>query len=229
MGFFENLAKNLAGKLLCNQLGPIGQLIDGATTVQDLYSVFCEGVEQYKDRKKIREVYERVKSSRGLLLLFHRVQQQPGGKDLIKAVEATVGAAQVELDLKAEWENLYSQYGSDCFDGGSDQAIAFFTQSIRQNPHQSDAFEYRAIAYVQRGQLELAFSDYQSAMQLSPNQARHYSGCATIFMKAGDYPRALACYAEGATTGSTRLCSLLQSWHSSKESGALGQCACGLW
>ena len=40
VGFFENLAKNLAVKLLCSQLGPIDQIIEGATTVQELYLDF---------------------------------------------------------------------------------------------------------------------------------------------------------------------------------------------
>src|SRR6266849_1865459 len=196
MGFFENLAKNLAVNVLCSPLGPMGQLIRGVTILDELYSAISEGVEQYGERKKITEVYQQMKSSRRLLLLYYHVQQQPDGNDLINAVEATIGATEVQLDLKAEWEDLYFRDGGDCFNGGYDQAVAFFTQAIRENPRQADAFEYRAIAYAQKGQLGLALADYQSAMRLSPNQARHHSGCATIFLTAGDYRRALACYAE---------------------------------
>lgn len=56
------------------------------------------------------------------------------------------------------------------------------------------AHNNRGVAYRLKGQHDLAFSDYNEAIQLNPNSANYYNNLGVIYRIKHDYDRALANY-----------------------------------
>lgn len=73
-----------------------------------------------------------------------------------------------------------------------DQAIADYSEAIRNNPNYGRAWSSRGMAYRSNGDLNRAMQDFDEGIRLDPNYlaahwARHYA-----YLTAGDYDRAIA-------------------------------------
>ena len=72
-----------------------------------------------------------------------------------------------------------------------DRAIADFTEAIRLDPHDADAYVNRAGVYSQKGDLQRAIADYDKAIQIDPNNVEAYSFRGMIHSQNGKYDQAL--------------------------------------
>jgi tetratricopeptide (TPR) repeat protein len=83
--------------------------------------------------------------------------------------------------------------GEKYYEGGNfDQAIVEFTKTIELNPNYIDAYQYRAIAYVQLREYDLALADLDKAISLNPDDAYLFHVRGVFYKEIGDFDRALA-------------------------------------
>ena len=67
------------------------------------------------------------------------------------------------IDQIRSW--IYTSSGDDNFQGGQyEQAVAQYTEAIAVNPQEVSAYVYRALAYEQLGQIDLAHADLMTAI-----------------------------------------------------------------
>ena len=55
--------------------------------------------------------------------------------------------------------------------GDYDSAIADYTQAIRLNPNDADAYYNRGNVYVKKGDFVKARADFEAALRIDPNDA----------------------------------------------------------
>jgi len=53
--------------------------------------------------------------------------------------------------------------------------IAAYTEAIRLEPNNADAYFGRAVSHEERNELDLAVADYDQAIRLNPNYASAYN------------------------------------------------------
>jgi tetratricopeptide (TPR) repeat protein len=75
-----------------------------------------------------------------------------------------------------------------------DRAIADFTQAIRLDPNNANAYRERGNAYSDKGDYDRAIADYNQALRLDPNLAAAYNTRGFAYYMKGDYDRAIADY-----------------------------------
>ena len=80
--------------------------------------------------------------------------------------------------------------------GESDAAIAAFTEKIRHDPKDADAFFGRGVAYEKKGEADKAIADYTEAIRLDPKLGNAYSNRGVVYEGKGDMEKALADYTE---------------------------------
>jgi tetratricopeptide (TPR) repeat protein len=74
-----------------------------------------------------------------------------------------------------------------------DQEIAQYTEAIRRNPNDVEAYFYRGNAYLhKKGNLDKAIADYSQAIRLKPDLADAYSNRGDAYYEKGDYDKAIA-------------------------------------
>ena len=85
------------------------------------------------------------------------------------------------------------QKGKASFDKGDyDAAIAAFSELIRLDPKNAEAYFYRAGAFSGKGEYDKAIADCSEAIRLKPGYANAYSGRAFAFTMKGDQHEAIA-------------------------------------
>lgn len=77
-----------------------------------------------------------------------------------------------------------------------DDAIDHFTRQIRAQPKEAGWYQLRAMAWEEKGDLEMALADISDAVRLRPSDGWLYNSRANIYNDKGDYQRALADYNE---------------------------------
>jgi tetratricopeptide (TPR) repeat protein len=75
-----------------------------------------------------------------------------------------------------------------------DQAIADFTQALRLDPDNANAYNERGSAYAAKGDYDQALADYNQAIRLDPNDTHAYNNRGLAYAKKKDYDRAIADY-----------------------------------
>jgi tetratricopeptide (TPR) repeat protein len=107
---------------------------------------------------------------------------------------STPSATGVSASNKKEADELYKK-GEESFKKMDyDQAITEFTEAIRLDPNNDNAYYYRAFAYGQKGDYDHAIADYDKAIQIDPKHWGWYSARGNMYATIEEYDRALADY-----------------------------------
>ena len=97
----------------------------------------------------------------------------------------------------ADATNEALQKGKASSDKGDyDAAIAAFSELIRLDPKNAEAYFYRGWTYECKGDHDKAIADCSEAIRLKPGYADAYSGRAFAFTMKGDRHEAIADYSE---------------------------------
>jgi tetratricopeptide (TPR) repeat protein len=78
-----------------------------------------------------------------------------------------------------------------CNDGKFDQAIATFTQGLKQKPNDPNLLFLRGKAYTAKGQYGPALADLNQAIQLKPSFGQAYFGRAMVHVYQENFDEAL--------------------------------------
>ena len=103
---------------------------------------------------------------------------------------------QAEAEARARSSSLVSQGKTDSNNGDYDRAIAAFSEAIRLDPKNVNAFGNRGIAYAKKGNNDRAIADYNDVIRLSPNYANAFLNRGIAYGKKGDNDRAIADFME---------------------------------
>jgi tetratricopeptide (TPR) repeat protein len=74
--------------------------------------------------------------------------------------------------------------------GDHDQAIADFTEAIRLDPKNADAYYSRALSYDLKSDHDQAIADFTEAIRLHPNNAKFYAFRAKAYRALGEEVKA---------------------------------------
>jgi tetratricopeptide (TPR) repeat protein len=77
-----------------------------------------------------------------------------------------------------------------------DKAIDDFTQAIKLDPHSSQAYRERGVAYSDSGDHNRGLTDLNQAILLDPNYAMAYNNRGNIYRRLGNYELAITNYNE---------------------------------
>lgn len=77
-----------------------------------------------------------------------------------------------------------------------DQALAYWTEQIRQHPESARAHEGRGIVRSERGELEDALADLTEAIRIDPRQASLWNNRGSVWDQKGEYENAIRDYSE---------------------------------
>jgi len=77
------------------------------------------------------------------------------------------------------------------------EAVAAYTEVIRQAPEQPEAYHRRGACYYNLGELDKALADFNRALELAPNNAEAYKHRALVLLRQGQYDKGLADAEEG--------------------------------
>ncbi|GHV51225.1 hypothetical protein AGMMS49579_06140 [Spirochaetia bacterium] len=75
-----------------------------------------------------------------------------------------------------------------------DQAIADYTQAIRLDPNNENAYYDRGRAYAAKSDYDRAISDYNQAIRIDPNDAYNYNARGNAYLNQKNYDMAIADY-----------------------------------
>ncbi len=76
--------------------------------------------------------------------------------------------------------------------GDFEGAIAEFTEALKINPNNVDAYYNQAVVYSQLGNFELAIANFSQALKFDPNFVQAYVNRGSIYLQLGNNERAMA-------------------------------------
>ena len=82
-----------------------------------------------------------------------------------------------------------------------DKAIADYTEAIRLNPKDADAYYNRGLAYWNKGKFDKAIAEYTEAIRLNPKLAEAYYSRGFAYRNNGDLAKAEADFAKAKELG----------------------------
>lgn len=98
-------------------------------------------------------------------------------------------------------QNFEAQGIEQCNNGKFDQAIATFTQGLKQKPNDATLHYLRGKAYTATGQYGPALEDFHAAIQHKPDYGQAYFGRAMVYVYQENYKEALADLYEAERNG----------------------------
>ena len=93
---------------------------------------------------------------------------------------------QAEAEARARSSSLVSQGKTDSNNGDYDRAIAAFSEAIRLEPKNVNAFSNRGIAYAKKGDNDRAIADYNEVIRLDPKYALAFCNRGVAKLKIND-------------------------------------------
>jgi tetratricopeptide (TPR) repeat protein len=88
-------------------------------------------------------------------------------------------------------QNLETKGIEQCNDGKYDQAIATFTQGLKQKPNDATLHYLRGRAYTAKGQYRQAMEDINTAIKQNPSFGQAYFARAMVYVYQENYDKAL--------------------------------------
>jgi tetratricopeptide (TPR) repeat protein len=73
-----------------------------------------------------------------------------------------------------------------------ESAISYFTDKIRQNPNDDNAYFRRGMAWDAKNELQIAVKDLSDAIRINPNEANWFYSRGIIYTNLREYQKALA-------------------------------------
>ena len=94
------------------------------------------------------------------------------------------------------WQRLQSSGTAYTAKGDFDRALNDFTEAIRLNPANSNAYNNRGHAYRAKSHFDRAIADHTEAIRLDPSNANAYNNRGIAYRAKGDHDRAIADHTE---------------------------------
>lgn len=88
-------------------------------------------------------------------------------------------------------QNFEAQGIEQCNSGKFDQAIATFTQGLKQKPNNATLHYLRGKAYTATGNYGQALKDFNTALKLKSDYGQAYFGRAMVYVYQENYDQAL--------------------------------------
>ena len=102
---------------------------------------------------------------------------------------------------QAKWQEQYDLGVRYLSEGNYEEAIIAFTAAIDIDPKRPEAYTGRGGAYIGSGEtadnLAAALADYEAALELDETLAGAWLGLADVYIRQGDYDKALETLREG--------------------------------
>lgn len=76
--------------------------------------------------------------------------------------------------------------------GQLNRAIESYSEAIKLDPNNADAYNNRGIAYGKKGEHDLAIKDFNKAIDLNPNSANAYGNRGNVHFNKGEYDRTIS-------------------------------------
>ena len=99
-------------------------------------------------------------------------------------------------EMREQYAALVSQGHRSANNRDYDAAIAEYSEAIRLNSKDSQAFFARGLAFSNKGDNDRAITDYSEAIRLEPQYAAAFNNRGDAYANKGDYNRAISDYNE---------------------------------
>ena len=133
---------------------------------------------------------------RGEAGIFSLPMPQPAPSAGQPPPAAAQAAKRPPADPKSRRADALKAGGASNEKGDLDKAIADYTEAIRLNPKDADAYGNRGYAYAAKGDLDKAIADCTEAIRLNPKDADAYVNRGWAYGEKGDFGKAIADYSE---------------------------------
>lgn len=133
-----------------------------------------------------------------------RARERSRGSALSKAIPAMMivmllaGLVCAPAPSHAQLPTKLQEAVDEQLAGNLDKAIDLYTQFLQKNPNSPEAYNWRGMAYADKGQLDKALADYDKAISLSPKYGDAFNNRGEIYRKKGDFKRAISDYVTAA-------------------------------
>ncbi len=119
------------------------------------------------------------------------------GDDVLSTIPA--GQALKVLNVEGDW--LWVSRGAmgwinKQFVTSASQALAAYTEQIRQSPHDAHAYAARGLVWESKGELDIAILDYSEAMRLNSRVENALYNRGNAWIQKGEYDKAIADFDE---------------------------------
>ena len=117
------------------------------------------------------------------------------GKTAVKPEKPNKSKPVANPDPKASSESVRG--GDDHYRQGElDEALADYTEAIRLDPKNAEAYNNRALTYNRKGELDKAITDFNDAIKIKPNTPRLYNNRGLAYAKKGNFDKAISDFTE---------------------------------
>ncbi|MDE0184911.1 MAG: tetratricopeptide repeat protein [Candidatus Poribacteria bacterium] len=124
--------------------------------------------------------------------------ESDGWQNVVTGIRKVVDEMRPQLDSSSGTPNdhlraelAFQQGNVFMMFGGIDKAIDAYSNAIKLNPRDTDAFNNRGVAYQKLGKFDSAIDDYNTAIPLNPYDAVIYSNRGAAYVDKGEPDRGL--------------------------------------
>ncbi len=151
-----------------------------------LHDYFEEGMERLRTRFLKPPEYK-------VVITPTPVEERGEVRKRIVGVASQPAPTKEELSAEGYFNRAYDKFKNQ---GDIEGAIVDYTEAIRLNPNDSNAYFNRGFARETRGDVDEAIADYTEAIRLNPNDATAYNNRGIGHKARGDLDHAIADYTE---------------------------------